>query len=72
MIRRAFIVSTPGHAPADRAAWGPIDAARDYARDTLPGFDVIPGGQQAGPGLWRFEAIHYPRQVGALLWVREA
>lgn len=81
MMRRAYSVrahTAPGiDPPAAREqsggfAYGAWNAARDYARDTLPGYDVIPGGRLVAPGVRAFDAIDYAGQRGAVLWVREA
>ena len=74
-MNRRYMVSSANLPSGERSggfAYGARDAARDYARDTLPGFDVIPGGRIESPGLWRFEAVNQSTQRGAVLWVREA
>lgn len=77
-MRRTFEVSAhvaPHMEPPPRQTLatfdGPLSAARSYAAAVLSGYDVIPGGRIDAPRLWRFEAINYTAQLGAVLWVRE-
>lgn len=59
---------------------GAFDAAKRYAADKLPSYEVIPGGtgQRAHVDddgkvykVMRFEAVDHAAQMGAVLWVYE-
>jgi hypothetical protein len=51
--------------------FGPIEAAREYTKQNLPGFECIPCNRFEAPGLWRNEAVHHGDNLSVVLWVRE-
>ncbi len=51
-------------------SFGSYDAAKKYAADNLPGYEVIPGGVPYPNGR-RFEAINHASQLGADIYVTE-
>ena len=51
-------------------SFGAYDAAKKYAAENLPGYEVIPGGVPFPQGR-RFEAINHSAQLGADIYVTE-
>jgi hypothetical protein len=78
---RKFKVSAhvaPDVQPPDAAeiiggfAFGAVNAAREYARERLPEFEVISARLECyARRLWRCEAVNHTAQTGAILWVCE-
>lgn len=52
-------------------SFGALDAAKKWAQDNLPAYQVIPGGIFVQSGERRFEAIDHDAQLGAVIYVRE-
>lgn len=80
MMRRTFTVvanvapgmpKPPGKEVSGAFSFGALDAARNYATEHLPGYDVIPGGLQISIGQWRFEAVNNGANLAAVLFVNE-
>lgn len=65
------VTPAPAEDVAGGFAFGALDAARRYAAQHLPGFDVVPVASTVAPGVWRVECIDHGGQRGALLMVRE-
>lgn len=53
------------------ACFGPIEAAKKYTTQNLPGFECLPCNRQESPGLWRNEAVNHGDNIGVVLWIRE-
>lgn len=51
-------------------SFGAYDAAKKYAVENLPGYEVIPGGIPFQQGR-KFEAINHSAQLGADIFVTE-
>lgn len=52
-------------------SFGAFNAACHYAREHLPGYNVIPGGVQISIAQWRFEAVNNDANLGAVLFLSE-
>lgn len=48
-----------------------LSHAEQYAQEHLPGYEVLPHGQQVASGQWRFEAINNSTHRGAVISVNE-
>jgi hypothetical protein len=75
---RTFFIKEEGKPEVEYSgsfSYGRLNALRDYARDNLPGWTVLSGGQlvanQGGFVWWSAEAINADQTRGTRLWVKE-